>query len=61
MTVHAETHAVTSNKLTVIHEEIPYIATLSLVRSADEVVKIPHDFVNRYIIQLAEHAGMSII
>jgi GT2 family glycosyltransferase len=51
----------TTNIIKVIHEEIPYTAVLSLIRSADGVVKVPEDFVNRYILHLAEQIGMKIV
>jgi GT2 family glycosyltransferase len=51
----------TSKLLKIIHDEVPYSAVLSLIRSADEIVKVPQDFVNRYIVYLAEQIGMKII
>jgi GT2 family glycosyltransferase len=51
----------TPKVIKVIRDEVPYSAVLSLIRSADVVIKVPQDFVNRYIIYLAEQIGMEII
>ncbi|QGQ95345.1 glycosyltransferase [Paenibacillus psychroresistens] len=45
----------------IISDEVPYSAVLSLIQSADEIVKVPQDFVNRYIVYLAEQIGVRII
>jgi GT2 family glycosyltransferase len=61
MAAQAQSTSNLSNTLIVIHQEVPYSDTLSLLRSVDEVVRIPEDFVNRYIIYLAEQIDLKII
>jgi GT2 family glycosyltransferase len=51
-------HAFTSR---IFHEEVPYTDTIRVLRSADSVVRVTCDYVNRYIIYLAEQLSMDII
>jgi GT2 family glycosyltransferase len=45
----------------VFQDVIPYVNIPKLLHSHDAVVKVPHDFVNRYIVQLALQMDMNIV
>jgi GT2 family glycosyltransferase len=46
---------------TLLKNEVPYVDMLRLIGSADAVVNVSVDFVNRYIVRLAEQMGMNVV
>jgi GT2 family glycosyltransferase len=46
--------------LQLFQHEVPYKDTLRVICSVDEVVRIPNDFVNRYVVGLAKQIGIYI-
>jgi GT2 family glycosyltransferase len=48
-------------KLRILMDEVPHWDTLRLIKSTDAVVRISNDFVNRSIIDLAQHLDMPVI
>ncbi|MDB5054730.1 MAG: glycosyl transferase family 2 [Bacilli bacterium] len=45
---------------TTFQDDVPYVDTLRILCSTDAVIKVPNDFVNRYIIRLAQQIGVNI-
>ncbi|MCF8567762.1 glycosyltransferase family 2 protein [Alicyclobacillus tolerans] len=46
---------------TVFDSEVPFVDSLRVLRSADEIVKVKNDFVNRYLIYLAQQTEIKIM